>query len=109
MNYKDVMNSREDHTYHNLLDRGVIQNKDGVTLEFESIKKAITFVQYTSYNLADGVEKILLLNKANRTFTIINNGQDFLDKIDSGHAIATKALSVTATDPQTASFHWTSK
>ena len=109
MNYKDVMNSREDHTYHNLLDRGVIQNKDGVTLEFESIKKAITFVQYISYNLADGVEKILLLNKANRTFTIINNGQDFLDKIDSGHAIATKALSVTATDPQTASFHWTSK
>jgi hypothetical protein len=32
-----------------------------------------------------------------------------MDKIDSGHAIPVKQLSVTATDPQTASFHWTSK
>ena len=109
MNYKEVMDSREDHTYHNLLDQAVTQNKDGIEIDFPMLRKAITFVQYHSYNLADGVEKIMLLNKANRTFTIIQDGQDFMDKIDSGHAIPVKQLSVTATDPQTASFHWTSK
>ena len=109
MNYDEVMDSREDHTYHDLLDKAVEQTKDGINLDFKGIMKAITFVQYHSYNLADGVEKIMLLNKANRTFTIIANGEDFMSKIDSGHAIPVKALSVTATDPQTASFHWTSK
>lgn len=109
MNYDEVMSSREDHTYHNLLDKAVEQTKDGIALDFRGVMKAITYVQYHSYNLADGVEKIMLLNKANRTFTIIANGEDFMSKIDSGHAIPVKALSVTATDPQTASFHWTSK
>ena len=109
MNYDEVMDSREDHTYHDLLDKAVQQTKDGINLDFKGIMKAITFVQYHSYNLADGVEKIMLLNKANRTFTIIANGEDFMSKIDSEHAIPVKALSVTATDPQTASFHWTSK
>lgn len=109
MNYKEVMDARTDETYHDLLDKAVVQNKDGIEINFDSIKKAITYVQYLSYNLADGVEKIMLLNKANRTFTIINDAGDFMSKIDSGHAIAVKNLSVTATDPQTASFHWTSK
>jgi len=109
MNYDEVMDSREDHSFHNLLDSAVTQEKKGITINFEQLKKAITFVQYHSYNLADGVEKIMLLNKGNRTFTIINDAEDFMNKIDSGHAIATKALSVTPTDPQTASFHWTSK
>jgi hypothetical protein len=109
MNYDEVMDSREDHSFHNLLDSAVTQEKQGITINFEQLKKAITFVQYHSYNLADGVEKIMLLNKGRRTFTIIDDGEDFINKIDSGHAVATKALSVTPTDPQTASFHWTSK
>jgi uncharacterized protein YukE len=109
MNYQEVMDSREDQTYHNILDNAIRQDKNGISISFEDLRKAITFVQYKSYNLADGVEKILLLNKGNRTFTIINDAADFLDKIDSGHAVPVKSLSITSSDPQTASFHWTSK
>lgn len=112
MNKEEVhekLKAEDDHVYSDLVDKAVQQSKTGISLNFRDLMKAITFVQYHSYNLADGVQEIMLLNKANRTFTIISNGEDFMSKIDSGHAIPVKALSVTATDPQTASFHWTSK
>lgn len=114
MNYDEVMQSQDKHgpvssQYHDLLDKAVLQTKEGINLQFQTLMKAITFAQYHSYNLADKVEKIMLINKANRTFSIIDDGQDFMKKIESGHAIPAKYMSVAATDPQTASFHWTSK
>jgi len=108
-NYKEVRGSRTDQYYENLIDAAVNQTPEGVTLSYEGLMKAITFIQHESYKTTDGFDHIMLINKSTRTFTIISSGEDFVDKISSGTVLPAKGLSITATDPQTATFHWTTK
>ena len=108
-NYNEVTGSKTDQYYNKLIDEAVSQTPEGVGLSYKGLMKAITFIQHNSYKTTDKFDHIMLLNKGGRTFTIINDGQDFVNKIDDGTVIPTKGLSIVDNDPQTATFHWTSK
>mgnify|MGYP000197172752 CR=1 FL=1 len=108
-NYDEVTNSKTEQYYNRLLDAAIQQTEEGVGLDYRGLMKAITFIQHNSYKTTDKFDHIMLLNKGGRSFTIINDGQDFVNKIDAGTVIPTKGLSIVDNDPQTATFHWTSK
>lgn len=108
-NYDEITGSKTDQYYNSLLDASVQQTQEGISLSYQGLMKAITFIQHDSYKKTDGFDHIMLLNKGSRTFTIINDGRDFVNRIDDGTVIATKGLSIVDNDPQTATFHWTSK
>jgi len=108
-NYEEITGSKTDQYYNRLLDAAIQQTEEGVGLDYRGLMKAITFIQHNSYKTTDRFDHIMLLNKGGRTFTIINDGQDFVNKIDDGTVIPTKGLSIVDNDPQTATFHWTSK
>lgn len=109
VNYDEVTGSKTDQYYNSLLDAAIQQTEEGVSLDYRGLMKAVTFIQHNSYKTSDKFDHIMLLNKGGRTFTIIKDGQDFVNKIDDGTVIPTQGLSIVDNSPQTATFQWTSK
>lgn len=109
IDYHDTVNRRVDQYYHDLIDSAVQQSPEGISLSYRGLIKAISFIQHESYKGTDKFNHILLLNKNNRTFTIIDSGEDFVNKINDGTVLLAKGLSINASDPQSATFHYTSK
>ena len=77
-------------------------------INFEAVKKLITYAQLTSYEATDGVEYVMTLDTHTENFSITKDAVDFIDQIGQNHVTA-KNISISANDPQTASFHWRSK
>lgn len=109
LDYHDTVNSRVDQYYHDLLDSAISQSAQGIRISYEGIQKAITFVQHESYKKSDKFDRILLINKSSRSFAIISSGEDFVNKMNDGKVVVTNGLAINATDPQSATFHFTSK
>jgi len=77
-------------------------------INFEAVKKLITYAQLTSYEATDGVQYVMTLDTHTENFSITKDAVDFIDQIGQNHVTA-KNISISANDPQTASFHWRSK
>lgn len=109
IDYDDTVSRRSDHFYHDLIDSAVTQTPEGIHLSYKGLMKAFSFIQHESYKNSDKFNHMLLLNKFARTFTIIDSGEDFVSKINDGTVLPAKGLSINASDPQSATFHYTSK
>ena len=109
VNYHDIVNSRLDQYYHDLLDSAITQTPEGIGLNYTKLIQAITFIQHESYKKTNKFNHIILLNKSTRTFTIIDSGEEFVEKIGNGQVKLAKGLPINANDPQKATFSFTSK
>ena len=108
-NYDEVRGALVTHYFDDLLDKAIDQSPEGISLNYTGLMHAITYIQHESYKATNGFDHIMLINKSTRTFLIINNSEDFIEKMKDGTVVVTKGLSLSSSDPQSATFHFTSK
>jgi hypothetical protein len=70
--------------------------RNGKSVNFEEMNKAVTAISFVSYHLEDGVENIMFLNTTTLDYTIMRGSggdpTDFLDKIQNGTVVITSGF-----------------
>lgn len=107
LNFDDVVNYKDEkRNVKSTIGKMINATVKGGQINFENLRKLITYTQLISYMLTDEVETILTIDTDNRSFTVTGSPEEFIKNIGVRH-IPVKDISITS-DPQTASFHWRS-